>query len=158
MAEQGTYNQLVESKGLMWRLINEYGSKAVRNDEQEVVTVISGKSTPNAVSEHIQGTVKWSTYRLYLRAMGYPRAVSWVSLVVLATVINLSTSIYVQAWTSMLGSHASLSRYGAFLGGYAGMELGFLFSFCVGIYNAFVYSHPVASTNLHSAMVRGVML
>jgi ATP-binding cassette subfamily C (CFTR/MRP) protein 1 len=70
--------------------------------------------------------------------------------------IQLSISIYLQAWTTTLPG-APRSRYGAFLGGYAGLQIGYLLAFAAGLLNAFMYAHPQASRRLHKWMVAGLL-
>jgi ATP-binding cassette subfamily C (CFTR/MRP) protein 1 len=70
--------------------------------------------------------------------------------------IELSISIYLQAWTTTLQG-SPRSRYGAFLGGYAGLQVGYLLAFGAGLLNAYMYAHPQASRRLHKWMFAGLM-
>lgn len=112
-----------------------------------------------APDENSTGKVPWAVYSLYLRGIGYVSAVFWVSAVVVNAVIQLCVGIYLQAWTGVLGSTSPDERwrYGQFLGGYAGMTLGYLVAFVAAIVNAFVYAHPTASRRLHTWMMASVL-
>lgn len=78
-------------------------------------------------------------------------------MIVITQAIETSTQIYLQAWTTTLDANSPPSRYGAFLGGYSGMQLGYLFAFCVAIFNAFLYAHPIVSRNLHEWQIKGLL-
>ena len=64
--------------------------------------------------------------------------------------------MYLQAWTQTLAG-APKSRYGAFLGGYAGLQVAYLVCFVIGICYAFLYAHPLASINLHKWQIKGLL-
>lgn len=72
-------------------------------------------------------------------------------------VIEVCINVYLQAWTTSLKPSSPRHVYGAFLGGYAGIQLGFLFAFCVGIFNAYLYAHPIVSRNLHEWQIKGLL-
>lgn len=117
----------------------------------------SGNSTSDEHST--TGSVPFAVYLLYLRGLGYVSAFFWVTIVVTNAIIQLCVNIYLQAWTGILG-HTPIedrARYGQFLGGYAGMTLGYLLAFALGIYHAFVNSHPVASRRMHHWMMSSVL-
>jgi hypothetical protein len=78
-------------------------------------------------------------------------------MVVITQIIETSIQVYLQAWTTTLDADSPPSRYGAFLGGYAGMQIGYLFSFCVAIFNAFLYAHPIVSRALHQWQIKGLL-
>jgi hypothetical protein len=71
--------------------------------------------------------------------------------------IETTINIYLQAWTTRLDPDTKPSLYGNFLGGYAGMQIGYLFAFCIAISNAFMYAHPIVSKNLHEMQVKGLL-
>lgn len=164
VAEQGTYDELYSrgDEGIMRQLMDSYASKgkalqaqASSSNEVEDKPLAEAVAVKATNYESRQGVVAWSTYGLYLRSMGYGHATIWLLFVFLAATIQVTVGIYLQAWTSTLTSEPS--RYGAFLGGYAGMEMGFLFAFSVAVINAFIYAHPIASRKLHAWMLNGVL-
>lgn len=70
--------------------------------------------------------------------------------------IGVLTNVYLQAWTTSLNGQPP-SRYGAFLGGYAALQLGVLLSLCFAIIFDFKYAHPASSRRLHEWEVRGLL-
>jgi len=76
---------------------------------------------------------------------------------VVAAAIETTINIYLQAWTTRLTPASSNGTYGSFLGGYAGMQLGYLFAFCVAIINAFMFAHPIVSKNMHEWQIKGLL-
>ena len=82
--------------------------------------------------------------------------ISGVGGVFLTSAFNTTISIYLQAWTTKL-VNVPTSAYIAFLGGYAGMQIGFLCIFTGAIFYAFVYSHPISSYRLHEWQIRGFL-
>lgn len=72
-------------------------------------------------------------------------------------IIDTTTQVYLQAWTTTLNSESPPSRYGQFLGGYTGMQLGYLFAFCAAVINAFMYAHPMVSRALHEWQINGLL-
>jgi ATP-binding cassette subfamily C (CFTR/MRP) protein 1 len=166
IAEQGEYNALLQKGGILTDLVAEFssGEKAEKVAEAEAVPdaltedMVETKSDKEEEGElSAKGEVAWSSYLIYLRAMGATNAGIWFSMTVVAAAIETTISIYLQAWTTRLSPTSSPGMYGNFLGGYAGMQLGFLFAFCIAIVNAFMYAHPIVSKNLHEWQVKGML-
>jgi hypothetical protein len=84
---------------------------------------------------------------------------SWTecSMILVTGIVEVCINVYLQAWTTSLKPSSPAHEYGAFLGGYAGMQLGFLFTFCVAIFNAYLYAHPIVSRNLHEWQIKGLL-
>lgn len=173
IAEQGTYDELGTAGGTLQMLVQEFAAGLAKRDTKEqeesvvdaaahssVHSILDGASTDNDAGETAHtGTVPRAVYALYLRGIGYVSAVFWISAIIVASVVQLTTGIYLQAWTGSLGGNTpeDRARYGAFLGGYTGMTIGYLVAFIGAIWNAFVISHPVASRRLHEWMIAGVL-
>ena len=166
IAEQGEYDILLKKGGILADLVTEFtsGEKAEKPDEiepvadaltEEVGDTKSDKEEEGEMSA--KGGVAWSSYLIYLRAMGATNATIWFLMTVVAAAIETTISIYLQAWTTRLTPSSSPGMYGNFLGGYAGMQLGFLFAFCTAIVNAFMYAHPIVSKNLHEWQIKGML-
>jgi hypothetical protein len=166
IAEQGEYEVLVNQGGILADLVAEFssGEKTEKAVEAEAVPdalteeVSDAKSEKEEVGEaSAKGKVAWSSYLIYLRAMGWTNATIWFLMAVIASAIETTISIYLQAWTTRLTPESSPGLYGNFLGGYAGMQLGFLLAFCIAIINAFMYAHPIVSKNLHEWQIKGLL-
>lgn len=176
IVEQGNYQTLIQlPHGQMAELVHEFVSEEKEGKASAVVDALSepteqvlqdfekrdaklvqGKGKNGRDTEVAQqGSVKWGTYLLYLRGMGRIRAGLWL-LVNLLGSIRVFTSVYLQAWTTRL-PNAPPSRYGAFLGGYAGLEVGYMLVLAIYIPWAFLFVHPVASKKLHLWQIQGVM-
>jgi hypothetical protein len=177
ITEQGQYEVLMRQGGMMANLVAEYSS-GEKEEKQEVeqpkgdALTEPAEETKSEKAEEgevsAKGGVQWSTYLLYLKGMGLVNAAicmftcmtpltSGFGMTVVASAIETTISIYLQAWTSRLQPTSPPKEYGSFLGGYAGMQLGFLFAFCVAIINAFMYAHPIVSKNLHEWQVKGML-
>jgi hypothetical protein len=76
---------------------------------------------------------------------------------VVTAAIETTINIYLQAWTTRLTPTSSNGLYGQFLGGYAGMQIGYLFAFCIAISNAFLFAHPIVSKNMHEWQIKGLL-
>ncbi|KAK8847661.1 hypothetical protein IAR55_005520 [Kwoniella newhampshirensis] len=168
--EQGGYDDLNGSDGWMSQLVQEFAagkkkkSKLSEGDDAGEGDALA-ESPEDIPSEHgrkeeeqegKKGSVAWTTYLLYLRGMGYGQASVWVSTTVICGLISTGISLYLQAWTTILSGSPN-SRYGAFLGGYAGLQIGYLFSFSAALLNSFMYAHPQASRRLHQWMLTGLL-
>ncbi|ORY27634.1 P-loop containing nucleoside triphosphate hydrolase protein [Naematelia encephala] len=168
--EHGPYTDLLaHENGVMAALVRDFvagekkkakeGSETGEDGEEREIKdsldepVVKGEKKEN---EGKQGKVAWSTYLLYVRGMGTGHAIFWLAFAVIAAAIQTTISVYLQAWTTSLPG-SPRSQYGAFLGGYSGMQIGYLVAFCIGIAYAFVYAHPIASARLHSWQIRGLL-
>ena len=166
--QQGTYDVLMQdSEGHMAQLVRDFvaGGKGKGNEDklEKAESRRDGDALDEPVDveaqerkEGVQGSVKWKTYLYYLRGMGYVYAAFWIGFVVLCNIIDLSISIYLQAWTQTLPG-SPRSRYGDFLGGYTGIVLGSMLCFCIAIVFAFLFAHPIASNRLHAWQIAGIM-
>lgn len=124
-----------------------------------ITSTLSDPASTTSDEHNTTGSVPFAVYLLYLRGLGYVSACFWVTIVVTNAIIQLCVNIYLQAWTGILG-HTPIGdrgKYGQFLGGYAGMTVGYLVTFALGIYHAFVNSHPVASRRMHNWMMTSVL-
>jgi hypothetical protein len=83
--------------------------------------------------------------------------VSGFAMIVVTEIINICINVYLQAWTTNLKSDSPASQYGAFLGGYAGLQIAFCAAFVIAITNAFQYAHPIVSKKLHERQVKGLL-
>lgn len=165
IAEQGTYSNLLAAGQETSTLVRDFAAGSadrVLSTPEVTDALAEPQSRSTSVVEDPkeregrQGTVSWRTYQLYVKAMGFITAFTWLGAVIAAAAIEVCINIYLQAWTDTLqGSPAS--RYAAFLGGYTGMQVGYLVAFCIGIYNAFLYAHPMASRKLHQWQLSGLL-
>lgn len=82
MVEQGDYPSLVSSGGMLARLVEEFAA-GVKDKVEEDEPAPDALSEPiddaesekvKQQGENVQGTVPWSVYKLYLRAMGWGQA------------------------------------------------------------------------------------
>lgn len=167
ISQQGSYEELIQEDGILRSLVGEAGATKLASEggpskvlAEQVVDNDAASEARNEVQagqeKVTQGTVKWSTYLVYLKSMSYQHAVVWVSLVVVTAVILTSMDVYLQGWTTNLPGSPN-SRYGAFLGGYAGMQIGYLICFAWAIIHCFSYTHVRASRQLHSWQIRGLL-
>ncbi|KAK4687233.1 hypothetical protein P7C73_g2882, partial [Tremellales sp. Uapishka_1] len=167
--EQGEYDHLQALDGWMAQLVKEFAAGktkpstlATGDDEIDALTEPADELKEQQVEPGRdlevgkQGVVAWRTYLLYLRGMGLNQAVAWIFFVCAAAIVQTTISVYLQAWTTSL-TGAPESRYGAFLGGYAGMQIGYLACFSIAIYNGFLYAHPTASRRLHRWQLTGLL-
>ncbi|WWD21405.1 hypothetical protein CI109_105890 [Kwoniella shandongensis] len=161
--EQGQYDELNRRDGHMAELVREFAAgkkdkgKTDEGGQQgpgdalaepsEEASSDSGEKREEE-QEGRKGSVAWTTYRLYLHSMGYGQASVWLSTVILNAAMETGLSLYLQGWTTSLPG-SPRSRYGAFLGGYAGLQIGYLATFTAAIYFAFMIAHPQASRRLH---------
>ncbi|ORX34001.1 P-loop containing nucleoside triphosphate hydrolase protein [Kockovaella imperatae] len=168
--EQGDYKSLLAKEdGMISQLVKEFAAgKKDQPDEivgQEIAQLDdltepaeSQEQDPEKVEkrEGARGAVNWSTYLLYLKGMGYVYSGFWVGMVVASTAVYTCINVYLQAWTQSL-QDAPRSKYAAFLGGYAGMQVGYLICFSTAIMFCFLYAHPIASFRLHAWQIKGLL-
>ncbi|KAJ3185200.1 hypothetical protein HDU85_001248 [Gaertneriomyces sp. JEL0708] len=164
IAEQGTPSQLLAAGGRTSALIQEFAAESTKikssstEDPDAIIpdpTELATESAEEELESIQQGTITLATYASYIRAAGPRRMMVYFIFLLLTVGIQIFTPIYLQLWSSW---HDRGNReVGAFLGGYAAVEVIYGLAFTLVFYWVIMTVVPGASKVLHEGLAKGVL-
>lgn len=118
MVESGSYKALMEKKGQVYTLLNEFGkrvkeetisrsgSEVLKTEEiAKVAPVVAptvsapeGKSKLMTQEDLAQGSVSWSVYNTYAKACSYSSVIIFLLISVTSQALSVSQNVYLSQW------------------------------------------------------------
>ncbi|KAK7042141.1 P-loop containing nucleoside triphosphate hydrolase protein [Favolaschia claudopus] len=162
IVEQGT--DLLERDGPTRELVrnfvshrNELGTDQANTlDDAEAEKATSDEADEEMAEDLLQideskrETVGWSTYGFYFGLVGWFRALLYLTLGAVSTLIPLAINIYQDSWTSsFVDNHGLLVRY---FGGYVAFEAVALFAAILFVYYATGVAMPHGARGVHAEL------
>ncbi|KAI9632685.1 P-loop containing nucleoside triphosphate hydrolase protein [Dioszegia hungarica] len=136
IVQQGSYQDLMMIDGPFRSLVNEYGSKTTKEEEDDAIDEVQKTAGASADKEgdalHMEedretGAVALSTYGLWVANMGHWSLVLLLGMLfVIAQIASIANILWLGWWGG--NRFSNLSR-GAYMGVYAG--IGLMFALCL---------------------------
>lgn len=118
VVESGSYKELMERKGQVYSLLNEFGkrvkeetisrsgSEVLKTEEVSKVAPVmtatisapEGKSKLMTQEDLAQGSVSWSVYNTYAKACSYSSVIIFLLISVTAQGLSVSQNVYLSQW------------------------------------------------------------
>ncbi|KAJ7136954.1 P-loop containing nucleoside triphosphate hydrolase protein [Mycena epipterygia] len=157
IVEQGS--NLLELDGPTHELVEKYVS--VRHETAAGAVVDDEPPATDSFTEEEQQldegkreTVGWSTYGFYIGLVGRFRALLYLALCIMASLIPLAINIYQNYWTSSFGDHSLLVRY---FGGYIAFEAVAVLAIALFVYYATGVAMPHGARGVHAVLLDSVL-
>ncbi|KAJ7205375.1 P-loop containing nucleoside triphosphate hydrolase protein [Mycena rebaudengoi] len=156
IVEQGDH--LLELHGPTRELVQKHVSvrheAAAGPDLDNEPIAVDSTAEALQLDEGKRETAGWSTYAFYFDLVGRFRAVLYMALCTMASVIPLAINIYQNYWTSSFDDHSLLARY---FGGYIAFQAVAVLAIALFVYYATGVAMPHGARGVHAELLRSVL-
>lgn len=187
LAEQGTFDEVMQQRGEVYRLITTLGRqsdadaraaqaadaaarrasthalvrpRALAKDEVKVDTIRQLRESTNPKEKQEQGNVKWAVYRQYIQSAGAVGVALFFAAHVLTQVFSLSRDVVLKQWSAANETHPPEDQAGLarfYLTLYACVGLLSSVGFCMAPFILYVWLALASARRFHDNLFLAVM-
>ncbi|KAI8898763.1 P-loop containing nucleoside triphosphate hydrolase protein [Globomyces pollinis-pini] len=171
IAEIGPYNQLMSSKGLVYKLIKEYGKQQSSTDllkkevepvEDKPVVKCEKKDTGNAAiitkEESAKGKVDLAVYKTYAQSCGTLSVIIFIGIAMTSQCLSVTQNILLSEWAKYNDHHPNnTDSVLPWLGAYGGIGLCYSAGVFIQVLYAWVYCGIRSARVLHNDLLNNVL-